>query len=89
MPAGAPGEGGAVQVTKGGGDEAFESPDGKLYYTKSWASRGLWSVPVGGGEEMPVLEPVWSSYWAVAEKGIYFLDLDAGPSPNSPKLLRF
>ena len=59
-----PAEGGPpVQVTRTGGFEAFESPDGKLlYYTKGRQTPGLWSMPVGGGEETRVLEKVLSNY---------------------------
>jgi Tol biopolymer transport system component len=72
-----PAEGGkAVQVTKRGGDAAFESYDGKtLYYAKGRAGPGLWKVPVGGGEESPVLEQLdaelWG-YWGLTSDGIYF-----------------
>ncbi|HEX6622898.1 MAG TPA: LpqB family beta-propeller domain-containing protein, partial [Pyrinomonadaceae bacterium] len=51
----APAEGGAtIQLTKGGGREAFDSPDGKfVYYTKADAP-GLWRVPA------PVIRPTLS-----------------------------
>ena len=35
--------------------------------------RGIWSVPVGGGPEVPVLQSAWHNAWAVAEGGIYYL----------------
>jgi Tol biopolymer transport system component len=63
----------AVQVTRNGGFEAIESIDGKLlYYSKT--TGGLWSMPVEGGEETPVLPSVTSGYWAPAKNGIYYLD---------------
>jgi Tol biopolymer transport system component/tRNA A-37 threonylcarbamoyl transferase component Bud32 len=73
MPAGG---GQAVQVTKKGGHEAFESPDGKtLYYTKSLEDNSLWNVLVDGGEETPVLPRLalglWG-YWSVTTEGIYY-----------------
>ena len=76
-----PSEGGqAVQVTKNGGDEAFESPDGKwLYYIKPDNRSGLWRVPVEGGEETlahELLKPVVLRGWAVVEEGIYFVKPD-------------
>ena len=41
-----------TQLTKGGGYQAFESPDGKLvFYAKERGRPGIWSVPVGGGPE--------------------------------------
>jgi Tol biopolymer transport system component/tRNA A-37 threonylcarbamoyl transferase component Bud32 len=74
-----PAKGGqAVQLTKKGGDAACESPDGKiLYYTKSLEDYSLWKVPVGGGEETPILPHLavgcWG-YWSVTAEGIYFYD---------------
>ena len=73
----------AVQVTKRGGFAAFESRDGRsLYYAKGLTVRGLWRVSVNGDDEAPVLDfpdvGYWG-YWAVAEKGIYFVNTDARP----------
>ena len=66
----------AVQLTKGGGYDVEEAPDGKLlYYTKSQG--GLWSMPVEGGEGTLVLEPVRPGLWALAENGIYYVDAAA------------
>jgi eukaryotic-like serine/threonine-protein kinase len=70
----------AVQVTKRGGREAFESPDGKfLYYTKGSELTSIWRTPVDGGEEIQVLDQVRQGYWAVLEQGIYFLNTKATP----------
>ena len=70
--------GAAVQVTKQGGFAAFESPDGKfVYYAKNRSvENAIWRIPVRGGEETPVIERVSSGWghWAVANKGIYFVD---------------
>jgi Tol biopolymer transport system component/DNA-binding winged helix-turn-helix (wHTH) protein len=73
----------AVQVTKQGGFAAFESQDGRtLYYTKGLNVAGLWRVPTSGGDEAPVMEfpkaGYWG-YWALAERGVYFVDTDARP----------
>ncbi len=73
----------AVQVTKHGGFAAFESRDGRsVYYAKGLTVRGLWRVSVNGGDEALVLDfpdvGYWG-YWAVAEKGIYFVNTDARP----------
>jgi len=66
-----------VQVTKQGGHWAFEAPDGKyVYYAKGASIPGIWRVPVGGGEEVPVLDKVagfWGN-WGVAHDGIYFIE---------------
>jgi Tol biopolymer transport system component len=79
------GGGPLVQITRNGAYDAFESPDGKLlYFVKSGDAPGLWSVPVDGGEETSVLGPVSQSYWAVADKGIFFLDLTAGVRALKP-----
>ncbi len=52
-----PSEGGpAVQVTRKGGREAFESPDGKSVYYHKRDVPGIWRVPVEGGEEAQVLD---------------------------------
>ena len=82
----APADGGkspAVQVTRHGGYECQESADGKLlYYTKD--ATELWSVPVGGGEEVSVIPEVRLGSWVAGRKGIYFID-HAGDKPGAPK----
>jgi dipeptidyl aminopeptidase/acylaminoacyl peptidase len=66
----------AVQLTQKGGADADEAPDGKLlYYTKSQG--GLWSVPVERGQDTLVLEQVRAGLWALAENGVYYLDVAA------------
>lgn len=68
----------AVQVTKQGGGNPFESADGKyVYYTRTQGpSTAVWKVPVDGGDETPVIESfdASSKKWTVTDKGIYFLD---------------
>jgi eukaryotic-like serine/threonine-protein kinase len=70
-----PAEGGpAVQVTKNGGREAFESPDGKfVYYSKEPRVSGIWRVPVVGGEEIRVLDQGEQGHWAPLDQGICFV----------------
>jgi hypothetical protein len=77
------------QLTKGGGAEAAESPDGRtVYYTKvPEVGPGLWSVPTGGGDERLVLGSVRFGYWVVARSGIYFIDFEV-PS-DAPRPVRF
>jgi len=74
----APIEGGqAVQVTKNGGREAFESRDGKFVYYSKFGTPpvpGIWRVAVGGGGETQVLEQGTQSNWALLDDGICFLD---------------
>ncbi|HKQ74121.1 MAG TPA: protein kinase [Blastocatellia bacterium] len=68
------GSGEAVQITRGGGHEAFESPDGKfVYYSLRPAILGIWRVPVGGGEEVRLVDQGAQSNWVVLDQGIYFL----------------
>ena len=72
----------AVQVTKEGGFEGFESPDGKFfYYTKGLRIPGIWRVPVEDGAESLVLSHnkagSWR-YWAVVKQGIYFATWELG-----------
>jgi Tol biopolymer transport system component/predicted Ser/Thr protein kinase len=79
----APAAGGtAVQVTKSGGEEAFESADGKFVY---WAKRatGIWRVPVDVGEESAVLDVSTESLWMLADQGICFFDIK---NPTEPAL---
>ena len=71
---GAPQGGDAVQVTKGGGREAFESLDGKLLLYAKYQGPGIWSIPVEGGEETQVTDKARHSIWAVARDGICFFD---------------
>jgi Tol biopolymer transport system component len=74
-----------TQLTKGGGYQAFESPDGKLlFYAKQRRRPGIWSVPVGGGPEVPVLEAAQHNAWAVATGGIYYIDYDHANSSTVP-----
>jgi Tol biopolymer transport system component len=75
-----PAQGGApVQVTRGGGFYALESSDGQTLYFSKWggpgaAGDGLWKIPVGRGEEVPILDRkvLWYD-WDLAQGGIYFL----------------
>ena len=68
----------AVQVTRGGGMNAVESGDGKyLYYVKARGTKGLWrkELATPNGREEPVLGSLqlWG-WWALAPKGVYFLE---------------
>ena len=80
---------GQTQLTKGGGYQAFESPDGRsVFYSKERQQRGIWSVPVGGGSETPLLDAAWHNGWAVAKDGLYYLDFDQATSSAIP-VVRF
>ena len=74
----------ALQVTSKGGFAAFESADGQSVYYSRFDEPGIFTVPVGGGEEALVLStlpPGYWGYWAVAEKGLYLVDPGAEPEP--------
>ena len=74
----------AEQITRHGGYGAFASADGKfLYYTKYPAIPGIWRMPTSGGKEtlvVPGVEPEFWGYWAVLERGIYYLDTSVKPA---------
>jgi Tol biopolymer transport system component/serine/threonine protein kinase len=79
------GGGELVQVTKQGGAYGVESPDGKfVYYSLETEDEGnnteLWRVPVQGGEEVRIVGSVCPQFFAVAERGIYFLSGWKDPS---------
>ncbi len=74
------GGGNAVQVTKQGGDSAFESTDGRsLYYTKSHVP-GVWKMPVDGGEEARILMEGKFPDWALLPGGICLFKPTANPA---------
>jgi Tol biopolymer transport system component len=81
-----PAEGGeAVQVTRGGGFAAFESPDGKFVYYTAFKAPGIWRVAVEGGDEAEVLDQPKLGYWgnwAVVDGGIYFVNVEVKQHPT-------
>ncbi len=81
-----PADGGpAIQVTKNGGFAAFESPDGRRLYYAKFDAPGIWTVPVDGGEELPVhdLPPTgYWGYWDIGRRGLYFVNPEAKRRPT-------
>jgi hypothetical protein len=79
------GGGAGSQITQDGGYAPVASPDNKwVYYTKSYASPGIWRVSVNGGNEelvIPELEGRFYADWAVTANGIYFLNTQVKSSP--------
>ncbi len=70
------GGGVAVQVTRGGGHVAFETPDGKwLYFTqKNELRTPLWRKPLGAeGPEEPVLPYIYMRAFVPTLAGLYYL----------------
>ena len=83
-----PSQGGvAVQITRKGGFEGFETADGRfLLYVKGRETPGIWRVPTSGGEEVPVTDRDQVGYWRcwrVAHGGIYF---GTAAPPAGPRL---
>jgi Tol biopolymer transport system component len=74
--------GAAVQVTRSGGEEAFESTDGKFVYWAKLSEEGIWRVAVEGGDETQVLDVSMENHWTLTPQGICFFDLSnpAGPA---------
>ncbi len=78
-----------VQLTKGGGEEPQESLDGRyVYYMKARDRRDLWRIPVEGGEETLVWEPVWMGYWSFSERGILAPDFSNPRESHIPVRLK-
>ena len=80
------------QLTKNGGYQHTESPDGKfLYFTKGSSPPSLWRVPADGGEETEIL-PAFDhpANLCVTDQGIYFVPVrnEAGGGSSVIQLLR-
>jgi len=86
----------AVQITKNGGYEAHESPDGRfLYFNKPhYGTIGLFRQPINesGAEEkvFDLLQVDSLGEWFLTEEGIYFLHrVDGGETPARQPRIRF
>ena len=66
----------AVQVTHGGGREAFEDPEGRyLYFTRPGPEPGIWRIPLaGGGASELVTGRGVQGHWAIGLRGPYYLN---------------
>jgi hypothetical protein len=74
-----------TQVTHHGGFSAFESYDAKTLYYSRFEGGGIWSMPVGGGEEQQVTDALHKGYWghfAVTDAGLYLLNSESAPKPS-------
>jgi dipeptidyl aminopeptidase/acylaminoacyl peptidase len=80
----------AIRVTRGGGFQPFESPDGAyVYYSRGRNGQGLWRVPVTGGEETPLLADLPNSCWgdwAITREGVYYIAPAAGAAAGTDAL---
>jgi hypothetical protein len=81
-----PADGGAaVQITRRGGDTAFEAPNGRtLYYTKDNYLSKLWRSAVDGSDESEVLDAVFARGFVVQNDRLYYLH----PEPRGATGLR-
>src|SRR6202008_1963547 len=73
-----------TQVTQHGGFLAYESYDTRSLYYSKLEGGGIWTIPIGGGEEEHVSDALHRGYWgyfAVSDKGLYLLDSDAKGGP--------
>jgi len=79
--------GAAIQVTRKGGFQGYETADGRsLLYVKGRQVPGVWRVPVDGGDEVPVTDKDQIGYWRcwrVTRNGIYFATASV---PEGPRL---
>jgi hypothetical protein len=75
-----------IQITKNGGCNQLESPDGRYIYYMNKGDSSLWRVPVDGGEEVQLTELGPNSQFTVGKRGVYFIgSLDA----NTLKLMDY
>jgi dipeptidyl aminopeptidase/acylaminoacyl peptidase len=81
-----PDGGPALRITRNGGFDAKESPDGRYVFfcdrpPGAEGAARLMRIPVAGGPEQLVLERVWPFLWSVTDAGIVFVtgepDFDA------------
>jgi hypothetical protein len=69
-----------MQVTRHGGREAFEAPNGEfLFYTKAPPAAGIWWISCrnggcDGGDETKISGAGKQGKWAVGGRGIYYLN---------------
>jgi hypothetical protein len=66
----------AMQMTRQGGFEPMESPDGRwIYFMQDRGSSSIWRMPTAGGAEEPLFDFHQKNYsrsWAVTDEGVYF-----------------
>ena len=79
----------ARQLTRGGGFNAIESPNGHVYFTRRLAGleqlTSLWRIPIEGGNEEVVVQEYRGSSgsWDLTAEGLYFVDPEASASGTS------
>lgn len=69
--------GAELQITREQSGEMLESPDGRtLYFAGEFGHKGLFTVPVGGGEPKAIPELADAGYWrfwGVTRQGVFFI----------------
>jgi Tol biopolymer transport system component len=78
--------GAEIQITKNGGCNQMESPDGRYVYYLNKGENALWRVPVNGGEEVQLAELGPESQFTVGKHGVYFV---ASMDANTLKFLDY
>jgi Tol biopolymer transport system component len=63
-----------IEITRNGGCNQMESPDGSYLYYLNKSNSALWSVPVMGGHEAQVAELGPEAEFALGKSGIYFVE---------------
>lgn len=67
--------GSAVRVTQGPGNSGVESPDGEaFYYNEAWDRPSAVFRLSAGGAAVTLLDRVVLGQFAVADRGIYYMD---------------
>jgi Tol biopolymer transport system component len=75
-----------LQITKNGGCNQMESPDGRHLYYLSTGNRTLRRVPVDGGEEVQLTQLGAESQFTLGKYGLYFI---ASMDANTLKFLDY
>jgi Tol biopolymer transport system component len=88
-----PNEGEPIRVTRDGGFEPQESPDGRYVFYLDRHPGGalqearLMRIAVGGGQPEPVLDHVWPFLWTVTDDAIVFIGRE--PDDDAIDVYRF
>src|SRR5437588_12335280 len=71
-----------VQVTRSGGQEAFETPDGRWLYVDN--PPNLYRIGPDGSEESQVRSNVYPSFFNVGSRNVYVFDFRIGQLLRAP-----
>ncbi len=77
----------STRLTFYGGQDPFESADGQwIYFAKKYGQfgdKGIYRIPVTGGEEERVLEEGRVGHWALSDGGLYLYRPATGDAPHA------